>query len=122
MTEQLISFETSKLAKEKGFKQEISPCFADDGNIHTWAYFAVSKPDANSYFQTTQPILQRWLREVHNLHIYVEPIWETENDLDKNPSYIPWVITGIEEPPVYLDTYESALESALQEALQLINP
>jgi hypothetical protein len=63
--------------------------------------------------------IQRWLRETHNIHIYVEPVW-SEDDTIKIPEYVGWYITvGFDEadPPVYYTTYEEALEQALFEAL-----
>jgi len=68
-------------------------------------------------------LLQRWLREVHNCHIYVEPCWKSEKESlnqDSEPDYIPWVIyTPVEEDeaPQYFSTYEEAMEFGLQEAL-----
>jgi hypothetical protein len=93
-----ISFETAKLAKEKGFK---GICFQDEmgGDIFP-----------------TQALLQKWLREEHNIHIMIFP------SLDLTEYYVD-VIS--KEDRTFIDTphntYEEALEQGLVEALELIN-
>ena len=68
------------------------------------------------YFAPTQSLTQKWLREVHNIHIqiiflalnnrYVFAIYKYgEEDIESVLEY---------------ETYEFALEAALQEALKLI--
>ena len=71
-----------------------------------------------------QSILQRWLREVHNLHIEVKV-----QDSVKEVKYY-WSIFGpvsenyirclVNSPIEDYTSYEIALESALKEALNLI--
>ena len=96
MEEQYITFETAKLAKEKGCKNSLG-----------------LTPLA---FDCTQASLQKWLREIHNIHIqtifltlnnrYVFAIYKHgEDDIESVLEY---------------ETYELALEAALQEALKLI--
>ncbi len=72
MEEQLISFETAKLAKEKGFDIICQKGFnPNNGNIiegNLW--FVLNTLESNYHIQCpTQSLLQRWLREVHNIHI-----------------------------------------------------
>lgn len=100
MTEELVTLETAKLLKEKGF---------------------------NEYHYATQSIAQKWLREIRGVYVWVEPVigkrWKVsfcdfnvpieesdwmENEINKGNGY-----------PVY-DTYEEALEAGIQEALKLI--
>lgn len=70
--------------------------------------------------------LQKWLREEHNISIYLEPFWETLEDCkdrNKRPEFAPWVIGEYieesEEPKYYKD-YNEALLEGLKEALTLI--
>ena len=108
MKEQLISFDTAKLAKEKGFNiiQQI---------ITTW-----NKNTREEEYTTdngiTQSLLQKWLREEHNIHITITSIsqesWQyhiTKPGQRLGDNY---------EEDFY--TYEEALESGLHQALKLI--
>lgn len=118
-TETLISLETAKLSKEKGFDW---PC-KKRCNID----ITMSDPFAP---MPTQSHLQKWLRDVHGWHILVIPVvtmhytfkimkvWKK----DFNPDL------EIETPPYsgvdaynYRD-YEEALEAGLLESLKLVQP
>ena len=125
MDEQLVSNETSKLAKDKGF--DLKSLFI---------YYSDNRPDAgklskqsfkgnwNNYGDMynsapTQSLLQRWLREKHNTHIIIEP----SLDSITNSVYYRWR-GRLKMNPANIgdisDTYEEALENALQQALKLI--
>lgn len=136
MEDQVISFKTAVLAKEKGYPQDDYPCFGDDGNIHTIAYFNTSYPIANSYFQSTQASLQRWLREVHDIRVLID--FETIDDSET--AYTFKIVRDIPEGKGrkkdtwdfyettysfnqgggWYKTYEEALELGLIEGLKLI--
>lgn len=94
MKEELISLKTYELAQETGFELT---------GFHT------------------QSLLQKWLREVHNCHLYVQPYWNPEDTSDDaKPSYVCWVVykdVEEEDEPKFFDSYEQALEDGLQEAL-----
>jgi hypothetical protein len=93
MEEQLISIETAMLAKEKGINA------------------------------STQSLLQKWLREVHDIHFEIKPIFDVTSirpyhiTIFKNLSGKDFIykIVGTKE------TYEEALEIGLQEGLKLIS-
>ncbi len=139
--EQLISFKTAKLAKEKGFDWE---CFFKykhnknqsivkiyDNRNHrlksTIPFFTGNYN--NSKFTTstpTQSLLQKWLREKYNIIVLVNiycPDW------DKTFNYYPEInipSSGdfgdiLEDKNLSFDTYEEALEKGLYEALKLID-
>ena len=160
MKEQLISFETAKLAKEKDFNILQHSYYFEDGEFKenslkgTNGYygeeyeFNLSEFNENwndkwltkktgdrcfgcskqkGYLETfsapTQSLLQRWLREVHNIHFEIKPIFDVKDNLKpyhisviKNPSGkdFEYEIVGS------LDTYEEALEIGLYQALLLI--
>jgi hypothetical protein len=125
MTDQLISFETAKLAKEKGFNQNpyktanaYGPEFTNGSSI---------KLRSSSYFITitavapTQSLLQKWLREKHDIHIIVKVFWDSKTN---NRTYAA-DIYKIGDKPIMRKrkvelTYEEALEQGLQEALKLV--
>ncbi len=139
MEEQLISFETAKLAKEKGFN---TPCvdtykggklYKHKDKRYNSAFkrqFVVA-PIKNSNMLNakiyrcsapTQSLLQKWLREKHNLHINImaDKIYYKGNidivfDIDIIDSKGERLISI---SPI--ETYEEALERGLQNALKLI--
>ena len=67
----------------------------------------------------SQSLLQKWLRDVHNIHIEMCFSWSTVN------KYYFMIYPNTEQPYTYessnYPTYEEALEQALIEALNLIN-
>lgn len=66
MEEQLISSETAKLAKDKGFNLK-EPCTC--GGFPNCICDAVRID--NYIYKPTQSLLQKWLREIYNIHIVV---------------------------------------------------
>jgi hypothetical protein len=132
MKEQIVSFETAKLAKEKGFDvpimQMLQVYHITTGKIDMYLTSnRVSNWNDNKYVEIcsapTQSLLQKWLREVHNIHIIVF--------LNSEKQYFSDVYQNFQLPVdseelhsllsgrVY-KSYEDALEAALQEALNLI--
>lgn len=117
MKEELISFETAKLANSKGFKF--------DYNLVNTLYYRRSdkilidksyhSPD--DYAAPTQSLLQKWLREVHNIHVtpYISDI-----SVDIYGCSIKWHDNAYKEQFVKGNIYEKALEVGLKEALKLI--
>lgn len=85
------------------------------------------------YSAPTQSLLQKWLREVHNIDVVLSPErysnginylvqaqkWDLTADPEVNPNFVVkgsfWYNDNHEYP-----TYEKALEKGLQEALKLI--
>lgn len=124
MNEQLINFETAKLAKEKGFGgKELTtlngyfrggvlcniPCNNKSDFCHE-----------DEFSAPTQSLLQKWLREKYHLIIIVAYQYE----YDSTP-YSYWIYKEFQSLPINqwvndLNTYEEALEVGLQEALKLI--
>jgi hypothetical protein len=130
MKDQLISFETAKLAKGKGFPQNqyeaakdnssaYYPEFIDGtGNISlNHALFNIQYCLA---IAPTQSLLQKWLREKRKLIIL--PLFN-ENTEEYYCRCVCKETTGFEYYLVTYSekkTYEEALEIGLQEALKLI--
>lgn len=132
MIEQEISLETATLAKSKGFK-ELCLCYYSDGTLQepylengssTDTDFRVDLSDLleqhnNIYHFTysapTQSHLQTWLREEHNMHIWIVPISlnNYKRCYQNGPSYA-WSNNGFK-------TYEEALEDGLIQCLNLVN-
>jgi len=118
MEDQLITSETAKLAKEKGF-DEISQFSFFRG---TKDYIKKEKCTNSSlssftYALCTQSLLQKWLRKKYSIHI--EIIWiDTLRDM-----YVYKLLSpnnAIRPESIFYYSYEEALESGLFSALQLI--
>ena len=101
MKEELISFKTAKLAKEKGFNNNFII-----GNVYN------TNP--------TQNLLQKWLREVHGTIVQVEcNFWDKIEGWNTYSTTIFYKTHDIATKSFY-KTYEEALELGLQEALKII--
>jgi hypothetical protein len=126
MQEELVSFETAKLAKEKGFILS-HPLYLYDENgkiINLKKSFDLARQtfilDSKTTLAPTQSLLQKWLREVYNTHLMVEPFYNEQKVLVYGLDII---TERIEEETIVekgFKTYEEALEVGLQEALKLI--
>jgi len=114
MKEQLIEFKTAKLAKEKGF--DIKSSYEYDelkvpqqyGLLEAHGLWRISAP--------TQALLQKWLRDIHGIHIVMV------SGYSGFPNYDVCVMLNktnyLREDKDY--SYEEALEKGLKEALKLI--
>ena len=116
MQNEIITFETAKLANEKEFNisqdsgYELNGKYFDNSQDYDGCKFGYCK---EIYLAPTQSLLQRWLREKHN--IYVEVI--ICNLLDKIYEYEVSTI-GSHKLGSDFKTYEQALEEGLYEALK----
>ena len=137
MKEELVTFDTAKLAKEKGFNEPVLAIYSGnqlgyiqegDTLFKKWNHCT----DA-TYSAPTQSLLQKWLREVHNIDVVISPErykngvnymvqaqkWDLNANEEIHPNFVVkgsyWFNDNHEHP-----TYEEALEKGLQEALKLI--
>lgn len=130
ITEQYVSFETAKLAKEKGFNEPCRHYYlngAKEVNNETIMIYDLPYPynstDKNYFAAPTQSLLARWLREVHNMCVEVYStgygfIWcicDTDSGTDRRFSNE----KGTNDAGAW-DTYEEAMEAGLQDALKLL--
>lgn len=144
MKDQLISFETAKLAKEKGFyiiNSDILNWYHNNGEKAGDFDFRLMNTKITDYqthegiLAPTQSLLQKWLREKHNLFITIEqdfepiPFTEPINKrgdrlMQHSGKYFLIVRTpneGLSTPNSHIGkTYEEALEVGLIRALNLI--
>lgn len=74
MQDQLIEFETAKLAKEKGFNIFNGAEYFDAKGAE-WMGISPFLDDHNDkYPRPTQSLLQKWLREEHQLEVSSHPV------------------------------------------------
>ena len=113
MEEQLISLETAKLTKEKGFDEMCDNhyCYSTSGASSIFMdALRNSEHSNNELTAPTQSLLQKWLREIHNINVYcVCRVGEWTYWIDKT--------SPLSQEST---TYEKALEEGLQEGLNLI--
>ena len=129
MEDTRITFETAKLAKEKGFPQEPNrlkiPYYnykgEFKGDVTDFLRKYLKKEDTSnveSVSAPTQSILAKWLREEHNIDVLVTSI---------NGSKLKRYVSKIYVNKLYVklvghsDNYENTFEKGLQETLKLIN-
>lgn len=121
MQEQIISKETAKLAKEKGFYWTTNLCYSEGDNLALPYKCSptTSYNNESEYFSAvTQSLLQKWLREVHS--ILVMPDWHGGCQYPRMVFNCKIGINGNSLTHVY-DSFEEALEAGLQKGLSLIS-
>ena len=132
MEETLISFETAVLAKEKGFNIATVYGYDNNGSLKeyfTYASYSPGEPEIRiedfickwEYQAPTQGLLQKWLREVHNIYLTVIPVGDSGYEL----RYWYYSILGVyckdgQHGINRFQTYEEALEAGLLKALKLV--
>lgn len=135
MKEEIISFETAKLANEKGFigiKSQANNWYCNDGTLYhekkidgykglkgwnCWEWTEGFRFDA-----PTQSLLQKWLREKHDIDVYIIPNGMRDKNINDR-LYHPciWFKDEYQTELHSKYSYEEALEKGLQEALKIIN-
>lgn len=160
MKDQIISFETAELAKEKGFDVEPNHLFYVTENIDLKTIPSWRRPSKHYHWQLkgalvdewehldetccpthdvpnenmlaapTQSLLQKWLRDVHNIHCFADCVngigsrkgWFFDAQIPfTNKHLFPHsILIDDNNNTITYDTYEEALEKGLQEALKMI--
>jgi len=122
MKEEIITFETAKLAKEKGFEITWLKDYFDLKDNRQYGQCVVFSPELYSYDDenhiglSTQSLLQKWLREKHKIAVLVTLCPDNYGyDIIRDESFV----EIIKYKRNFLN-YENALEEGLQEALKLI--
>lgn len=111
MTEELVTLETAKLLKEKGFLQR--KYLINVSTLHN-CYKYLSVPP--------QSVAQRWLRETKDLHICIYNTasgYSYEISKADNGTEVLCMPKGPNDGGQW-DTYEEALEAGIRESLKLI--
>lgn len=129
MTEELVTLETAKLLKEKGFKEDVSVFYELVCEEGSYEYELFESYDAQNYNASvysfsapTQYIAQKWLRENKNLHI---TIYNSASGYtyDISKADMGTVLYCFPEGPNDAgnwDTYEEAMEAGILKCLKLI--
>lgn len=122
ITEDYVDFEIAKLLKEKGFDAYVFSFYDDEGN------FSRKEVDWNwniepRYSAPTLQMTMKWLREVHNLVVSVEPEVNTDSKLDLFYVFKIFEIKDTLTQLIYnryelCDSYEEACELAIKYCLE----
>jgi hypothetical protein len=139
MTETLINRKTAELARSKGFLLSCDSFYCEnyeglcmERDEFLWVE-SLDNPiydcncefeEGERYYATTQDLLQKWLREVHNIRVY--PTQKIAGDFgfeiyiknEENPAGSPF--KRVSYFTQHFNSYEEAIEKGLQEALNLI--
>lgn len=147
MVEQLITFKTAKLAKEKEFNIECLQAFRvyrdnirkvdsdatalEDIQIEYEPYFGGCSDTIKLFNQSkehtlapSQSLLQKWLREEHNFHCFAEcnaSGWMWVIEITNGTFIKDSEFTGNIPESGMWSTYEEALEEGLLSVLKLVN-
>lgn len=117
MEDELVSFETAKLAKQKGFDIVTVEMYGSQKvpqlepyNQTRWVLYR------DYYMAPTQTNLQKWLRETHNIYVSIK--YKPDEIINRFELSIYEQIYH-RHTEIYA-TYESALEEGLKQGLTLI--
>jgi len=134
MKEQLITFDTAKLAKEKGFNLESPAYYSCDepaskrkGNqlcIRTWVKYTdigneMTQEWTMIYSAPAQSLLQKWLWERHTIWVDSKPFFNANELMGVEVNISSWKFPYITVDYNGYDIYEG-LEKGLEESLKLI--
>ena len=146
MTEELVTLETAKLLKKKGFNERTLVAYKNNGDLYQdpnrieSSYNSLPVPELCENFHTcanfipcnkcqiaihlisapNQSFAQKWLRETKNLHIEISYMYENYwiYDILTIPNHD---LVGLSDRPIiHYKSYEEALEAGIQETLKLI--
>ena len=134
MKEQLISFETAKLAKEKGYDNKLLTYYKNDLEKGDYLFekLITNQTECISNFQSkyeydknisvapSQSLLQQWLREVHEIEVNPNHSFTKGGIKLQYNVFIESFKYKYLGDYIYADNYEEVLELGLQEALKLI--
>ena len=78
--EDYCDFETAKLLKEKGFNEACWSWYHNGNNTHTGtSRYCNSELEKYDFSKATLAHVMKWLREVHGLHISLEPCYDYDS-------------------------------------------
>ena len=142
MEDEIVSFETAMLLKEKGFNEPCSYYYEDD-ELYKLAYyhgdgagFVCNNSPINDRLlceemqctAPTQSLAQKWLREIHNITFNANPhsndgkiVYVVTIKVISNNKHVDFnVMIDTSNKAIMFGTYEDAIEAGLKYCLKLI--
>lgn len=121
MQEQLISFETAKLAKEKGIDVKSRYYYTEEGIRKDSSSTALNWYSDDGYcYCPTQSLLRKRLREIHNVDMIIKTLTGDVKGVKNYAADVYIFGTRTYVKCSRKDSWEEALEIGLQEAHKLI--
>lgn len=123
MKEEIVTLETAKLLKERGFNEPCSIAINIEDGRKYMSNRINSEMPTKVCTQPTQSIAQKWMRETNNLHICIYNCacgYGYEITKADNGTHILSDSSNGTNDGGCWDIYEEALEAGIQEALKLI--
>lgn len=120
MQEELVTLETAKLLREKGYNEYSVLVIGDNGKEAVVAFRTNSDFPEGAYSRPTQSFATKWLREAKYLHVEISYMYGDYwiYDILTIPSHD---LVGLSDRPLeHYKSYEEALEAGILEALKLI--
>lgn len=125
--EQFVGYETARLLKKAGF---CIPClflYTKSGTVWRCGEPENCNDTDSLYSRPTQSVAARWLRELHNLHVYAI---QTNLPLTE-PQTTEWewgyIVTKVDDPntpdklfDTNYTTYEDAMEAGIRRAIESV--
>jgi len=123
MKEEIITFKTAVLAEEKGFIHMKANCYGDNMCYQLPQGELINALKGNTVsgyiLAPTQSLLQKWLREYHDLSIKIDDfITDSKIRYDYSISVLG---SQTDNPTGLFESYEEALEEGLQKMLLSIS-
>ncbi len=129
MKEAYVSYKVAKLLKGKGFDWEVHSFYEKDKDMGYSCWSNNYNTHDDLYSAPTQQTACRWLREEKGIHISADIYKDSSNDADGNVvdewTYWAWTFywlpsgnIGDEEGYDQFDSYEDAVEAALEYVLK----
>jgi len=119
ITEDYCSYELAKLLKEKGFDEE-SPCYYSPiGSIYYNTHW--TERDTNWISRPTHQLACKWLREVHDVCIFLDAYHPFIVPYNGKRVYVYRIMKEdkfLDKCSSYYDTYEEATEAAIKYCLE----
>jgi len=116
-----INFEVAKLARKKGLLVNSETSFDENGKVLSMPYIHNHPNCYDCYSRPTQSNLQRWLRDIHNIHVV--PIIDPHSQVGLYGYEIYGYDTNefrcLKTENLHL-SYEGAMELGLLNGLELI--
>ena len=142
MEDEIVSFETAMLLKEKGFNEPCSYYYEDD-ELYKLAYyhgdgagFVCNNSPVNDRLlceemqctAPTQSLAQKWLREIHNITFNANPhsndgkiVYVVTIKVISNKKHVDFnVMMDTSNRATMFETYEYAIEEGLKYCLKTI--
>lgn len=123
--EQYVGYDTAEFLKKAGFLEQTDTCYF--GTTNQIGEATTITEDNSVLPRPTQAVAARWLREVHNLHVYAI---QTNLPLTE-PQTTEWewgyIVTKVDDPTtpdkffdINYTAYEDAMEAGIRSAVESV--